>query len=371
MAHVLFKPAVVAASSRIIGLDIARSLAVICVVGSHTIYLLGAHPIMALLKGYCGFYGVEIFFVLSGYLIGRILLLDFDTKGKGLATIRSFWKRRWYRTLPNYYLALAVYTLMLLIVQHRFVFADWHFLAFFGFGQNLINRHPGFFAVAWSLSVEEWFYLMLPLWLRYSTMLFRRGKNSVVYAALSWILLVTLLRAVVCYHGVALWDDDVRKIVPLRLDSLMFGVVIGYCSLYYKEWLQRSRSLLCGIGIVLFACSSLLFYSNFLRTGSSPSFVALLFIFPLTSIAFALMLPLAASYTPASPSLLLRAIMHLSIISYSLYLFHDVVISLLDTVGFSDTRLQCILVWLIAILLSSVVYRYYEKPITALRDKAC
>ena len=111
--------------------------------------------------------GVSVFFVLSGFLIGQILIRRIVGYGGGFAQLRQFWVRRWFRTLPNYFL--------MLIVVMTFGWYYWNYelneaLPFAVFLQNFAWPHPQMFPEAWSLSVEEWFYILFPL---FSFLLFK------------------------------------------------------------------------------------------------------------------------------------------------------------------------------------------------------
>src|ERR1700685_4034092 len=131
---------------RKIGLDYLRAAAILCVVTAHT-----AEPNA---RGALGFIGVEIFFVLSGYLIGGILLASCSRHGNMASwpILRDFWMRRWLRTVPNYFLFIPVY-----IAAEHF---RWKrpLLMYATFTQNLTWPISRFFGVSWSLTVEEWFY---------------------------------------------------------------------------------------------------------------------------------------------------------------------------------------------------------------------
>src|ERR1700722_19361709 len=91
-----------ATSRRIIGLDIARSIAILAVLLAH--FTQKFHHIKAvyLVANFAGVLGVQLFFVLSGFLIGGILLRQLQRDGFTYRDVVHFWKRRWYRTLPNY-----------------------------------------------------------------------------------------------------------------------------------------------------------------------------------------------------------------------------------------------------------------------------
>ncbi len=106
--------------------------------------------------------GVDLFFVLSGFLIGGILIRTFLNTDFTVANVGQFWIRRWFRTLPNYWLLFTV-DIVLYQVMKLNDFQPVHLLGYV-FLQNLWYPNVlGFFPEGWSLAVEEWFYLTLPI----------------------------------------------------------------------------------------------------------------------------------------------------------------------------------------------------------------
>lgn len=93
---------------RIFGLDAVRTFAILLVLMSHSRFL-NHHFIELYRIGNLGYLGVELFFVLSGFLIGQILITSFE-KDSSLKSLFDFWLKRWIRTLPNYYLFLIILT---------------------------------------------------------------------------------------------------------------------------------------------------------------------------------------------------------------------------------------------------------------------
>src|ERR1700676_4641130 len=144
---------------RIFGLDLLRSLAIILVLITHTLPILDRNYAYYKLPVYTGFIGVELFFILSGFLIGTILLKIHNRDGEfKFRGVKYFWIRRWFRTLPNYYLMYVVYAVLFFWVNHILVFSHIKYLSYLVFLQNTFSFHPhDFFLVAWSLSIEEWF----------------------------------------------------------------------------------------------------------------------------------------------------------------------------------------------------------------------
>ena len=133
------------------GLDFIRASAIALVIVAH--YATAA-PV-------CGVLGVEVFFVLSGYLIGGILYRMIQSQDPlDFRDVIQFWVRRWMRTLPNYYFFLLVFVVIAVATGQQ---VDWSSLWRYPFFlQNLTEPPAVFYGISWSLAVEEWFYLFFP-----------------------------------------------------------------------------------------------------------------------------------------------------------------------------------------------------------------
>lgn len=165
-------------------LDLCRSLAIIMVILSHgRVFLLPALPSSQYLK-FGGFLGVELFFVLSGFLIGRIIFDKIEKSDTAFGWIPSFWFRRWMRTYPSYILFLI---LNLLLIDNIRPDAQPNLLAFSTFTQSLTIPHPSFFGEAWSLAVEEVFYFSFPIVISVFY-LQQQTKETVLYYPLRLLL---------------------------------------------------------------------------------------------------------------------------------------------------------------------------------------
>src|SRR6185503_5952862 len=103
---------------RIFGLDLLRSIAIILVLVTHTVSFLDPQNHYYEIPVYTGYLGVEFFFVLSGFLIGTILLkIHYQDTIINFKSIKLFWIRRWFRTLPNYYLMFLLYAALAYFVH--------------------------------------------------------------------------------------------------------------------------------------------------------------------------------------------------------------------------------------------------------------
>ena len=181
---------------------------------------------------------MAIFFVLSGFLIGGILIKIINTQGINFKIILNFWKRRWFRTLPNYLLILTALLLIGIFYTEDFVIADKY--KYVIFTQNLFTEHPRFFGEAWSLSIEEWFYLLLPIFLYLGARLLKLSVNkSLLVTAAGIIICVTLFRyyryTQISIDSRYIWDKMFRRQVLTQLDSLMFGVIGAYIFYFFKS----------------------------------------------------------------------------------------------------------------------------------------
>ncbi|MEM1002632.1 MAG: acyltransferase family protein, partial [Bacteroidota bacterium] len=118
-------------NTRIFGLDILRALAISLVVLSHLFWITSKSTgVISEIMSLAGVIGVEIFFVLSGFLIGRIMYGFFVKQAFSFKDVINFWKRRWFRTLPNYYLILIVNVSITLFIGIELPSSLWRYFFF-------------------------------------------------------------------------------------------------------------------------------------------------------------------------------------------------------------------------------------------------
>jgi peptidoglycan/LPS O-acetylase OafA/YrhL len=224
-------------SERVLGLDLLRACAVLMVLASHWTCHFGDWFALAVPASadVVGDIGVELFFALSGFLIGRILI--------GLCAQRPDWRdfavfmlRRAMRTLPLYYLWLALLLILAPPAQDMAHTA----LRFLTLSQNLLAPWPQdyYFAVSWSLAIEEWFYLLFGLALIGMS---RRigGVKALGWCLSLWLLLPLTLRLATGERG---------GMVFHRIDEIAYGVVMAWLWLE-GAWLFRHPWKLLAAGV--------------------------------------------------------------------------------------------------------------------------
>jgi peptidoglycan/LPS O-acetylase OafA/YrhL len=210
------------------GLDLLRLVAVLLVIGRHITgaqdsAASGRHPLLATwARG--GWVGVDIFFVLSGFLVSGLLFAEFKTRGE-LSPIRFFVRRAW-KIYPSFYLLLAVTVAMYINYQQELRWS-W-LLSELLFVQSYV---PGLWMHTWSLAIEEHFYLLLPLVLM---LLVRRRPAAadpfrpILAIGLGIVALELVLRTVNWRIHPSFAYQTHLSPTHLRLDSLFVGVVLSY-----------------------------------------------------------------------------------------------------------------------------------------------
>lgn len=364
---------------RIFGLDMLRFCAILLVLISHGRHLL--HPIFEStdFMSIGGYWGVELFFVLSGFLIGGILIKNYEKEERfNMDSVLYFWKRRWFRTLPNYYLILLVNILVAIFIG-RFDFSDWRYYSFLIFFQNFISEHPSFFGEAWSLAVEEWFYISFPIILLICTFLFPswfKKQNKILLCILLVFFFCLLMKIAIVINYNPHWDDGIRKIVPLRLDSILIGVLFSWFKFYYPCYFDKHKRIMLLLSFLLIISSAFYYYVDINNKGLEVvSFFGKTFYFNLTSISFGFLLPFFSADRKKKPKGFFRKwTTIISLVSYSMYLIHFSFI--LRLMGFfakyNTTIISSLLLYgfyfCCTLFLSVLLYKYFEKPMTQLRE---
>lgn len=308
--------------SRNVGLDVCRASAIVLVVCGHGVgYLEPLFPNVVETMKCGGFVGVELFFVLSGFLIAQILMRYVEGYSPGW--LKIFYLRRMFRTLPSYALFLGLNILLAFLAMRPAVPPDlWKYLIFV---QNVISPHPDFFPEAWSLAIEELFYIGFPLcFLGMSWTLGVNRKTAILVTALTVIVGSLFVRGIVAFDT-ASWDAEIRKISALRFDSLMVGVLLGWLHQTQSPLLSE-KALVRTLVAVLLLCT--VYVSVTPLETMNKSYFSKTLLFTLTSFGCAGLL--IACLDLQLPSGLKRVVTLIARSSYSAYLVNLPVMILIN-----------------------------------------
>jgi peptidoglycan/LPS O-acetylase OafA/YrhL len=244
-------------AKRMLSLDLLRLLAVVLVLGRHMEQPPQIFPawLQAILERWhlCGGQGVDLFFVLSGFLVSGLLFAEF--KQHGGISIKQFYLRRGWKIYPAFYFLLAFsYICHPLVygdkIRDRIFYSDLLFIQ---------SYQLAYWNHTWTLAVEEHFYILLPLLL---LLLVRRHPGEanpfralpyivgvVAVAVLATRIVNYAVRTDYSFHTHA-WNTH------LRIDALFFGALLGYAYHFHQEWfsssLRRWRYGLLALGVALF-----------------------------------------------------------------------------------------------------------------------
>jgi peptidoglycan/LPS O-acetylase OafA/YrhL len=285
---------------RIHGLDTLRASAIALVLMYHYGVVAGGSDFGAI--GRIGWAGVDLFFVLSGYLIGNQLLSQ-------PAPLATFFGRRLLRTLPNYTAVLAAYFLFPAVLGGSATAALWRFLTF---TQNFGLQYGQTFTHSWSLCIEEQFYLLLPL-----AILLLRGPRALWAAIVLAVAGAITFRALAWSDGRTPFSQELYYATFARFDELLPGVAIAMLKNFHRplyERILRHGNLLLAAGLALAIWLLMRF--------EDESFFITAFGFTLLAVAFSLLLLAALSSTSLLARVRVPGAESLALWSYAIYLAH-------------------------------------------------
>jgi peptidoglycan/LPS O-acetylase OafA/YrhL len=355
---------------RLGGLDTLRALAIVSVIIFHLQWRLpdALRPI-----GRFGWMGVDLFFVLSGYLIGSQLLKPVRD-GRSVSMLQ-FYRKRAFRILPVYLVVLALYVFWPAWREEPGMSPLWQFLTF---TENFFvdySRNQAFSHV-WSLCVEEHFYLLLPLIVLFMS---RKAGAWKTVAFLTFFVVLGLgIRSYVFFHILHPLDSDhfathyieaIYYPTYTRLDGLLAGVTLALVKLFrpawWAAWGRHANYILCG-GIALVACSVWIFADRFGAIGTVVGF-------PLLAVGFAMLVMSAADPRSWLARIRIPGAQTMAMLAYSLYLTHKEVAHLdalyLPRVMASPDWHAAALIAASCLAVAALLYVCIERPFLILRDR--
>jgi peptidoglycan/LPS O-acetylase OafA/YrhL len=231
-----------ARKQRLVGLDVLRLLAILLVLGRHMSLAPDTWPSMSRAfiatwqRG--GWVGVDLFFVLSGFLVSGLLFTEYKSRGR--LSVARFYMRRGWKIYPPFFVMIAV-TVMAALIQGRAI-QGLQLASELTFLQSYF---PGMWAHTWSLAVEEHFYLLLPMALLLTLRMNRKAEmplEPVFTIALCVAVAALALRFITWYLDPRFSLLENTFASHLRLDSLFFGVAISYAYHFHTDKFESLRS---------------------------------------------------------------------------------------------------------------------------------
>lgn len=356
------------AKNRVLQLDGLRALAVMVVVAFH--FLNNQYAAMditklstiekVLMKGtYFGWCGVDLFFVLSGFLIGTILLTNRESQ----RFFKTFYARRFLRIIPIYYVLLLVFLLCKYlpwynteaIIFHKEIPIGYYFF----FLQNFVMGARGHFGSeaitpTWSLAIEEQFYLIIPC-----VIYFLKPKY------LKYFIIFCLVMAPISRLLSVNWYQK-YTLLTSRIDSPVMGLLVAYL-MQQKGFVMFIKNNLTRVKIfsVSFLVAAGLLYVFFNTGIFNHTIIALNF-------AVILIISLFTTEGPYYKILTSKPLLRIGMLSYFIYLFHQLVNGMLHLVFLQQktpmldgltAKFITVTALIITWLLAELSYKYFEKPL--------
>ena len=361
---------------RLPGLDLLRAIAILWVMVYHA-WIIGFIPASVPLADY-GWVGVDLFFALSGYLIGGQLFAPLAA-GQPLQVGR-FYVRRLLRTVPAYLVVVALYFTVPAFSERPEVQPLWQFLTF---TENLFIQvdHWKAFSHVWSLCVEEQFYLIAPVLIWFAMRKPRTWKAVAIISAV--VLGGMVLRGYLWVHELAPIVDVTagpnsynRRFVELiyyptwtRLDDLVAGVVLAMIKAFRPAmWASvvRRANTLALFGATTATAAIWLMEFN-------PAFVPIVFGYPLLALGLACLVASAAAPQGILGRYRVPGAGPVAAMAYSLYLTHKQAYHLVQLAlgaQLDDSQLLApVILGSAAFAMGAFLYVGVERPFLRLRDR--
>jgi len=298
--------------------------------------------------------GVDLFFVLSGYLITGILLRLKDTgcDGKVGNCLRPFYVRRACRILPPFVAFLGIITLLFPVPWPRI----WYWYAFFDANFASATHHDVVRAMVplWSLAVEEQFYFVWP-WV----VLYARQK-TLKRIALGILVIAPVLRAICTPAFSSQWP--IYSLTPFRADTLASGALIALLAHENTAWIHRNhRRALWGTGAAAAVFIVLSALHSFRWSANTVLFNTLGYSLIVAIFGGTLVYLLGSQRGFLYSILSARPLRYLGLISYTFYLYHWGILILLQQRAHMSHFV--VLGFAVTGTLAAISWRFYETPI--------
>lgn len=349
------------------GLDTLRALAITLVFMTHYESFVSHEPTFGFASN-VGWVGVDLFFVLSGYLIANQIFSGIARDQR--LSPKLFYARRALRTLPAFWFVLALYFIFPAVMGGRTPPPLWRFLTF---TQNFGLQPGTAFSHAWSLCVEEQFYLLLPLAVL-------MGFWDVRARTRGWALLLSLLLVGVTARTV-LWFSyggdrggyypNIYYTTLCRFDEFLPGVAVAMLKSFHRPvWdrlMQHGQRLLAigsvATAVMLYVAYRFYYEYGFFMTAAGYSLIAM---------AFAVLVMAALSPGSWLHRVRIPGAYHIALWSYSIYLTHkaiSVIVAKQLAPLSPPPGVTPLIVAIACVAGGALLYRIVEAPFMAIRDR--
>ncbi|HEY0045962.1 MAG TPA: acyltransferase [Flavobacterium sp.] len=360
---------------KVFGLDLLRVLAIVLVLASHSLWIYsGYHSMLTRSIDFLGSMGVELFFVLSGFLVGGSMLRLFVRETYNIHSVYFFLSRRALRIMPVYFLILLINIAVAYIIGYSATGA-WRY---FFFLQNFASPMLPFFPESWSMPIKELPYFAIPIMLLLVSLLFKHLKRNYIFLIFTLFLIAIPLVLKIKFHfsnpeiSLADWNISLRSVVIYRVDSVMIGVLFAWIRHNYQQkWIDlRFKAAMCGAVLWMLICIAV--GSAKVNLENTP-FLWNVLLLPVISIATSLFLPMLSDWQ-SGPKFLELPVRFLGDLSYLIYLIHYSLVLFLmkyflevDGLGLWQLNLFAIGYLAITISISWFLHQTFEKPMLRLR----
>lgn len=336
-------------------LDGIRAIAVLLVMAGH----------LGLV--YAGGLGVDIFFVLSGYLITAILISEFSVNGR--ISLKKFYARRALRILPAVILLLAVLNVFVAITQpsEQATTLRWNSLGALFYSANwlrVFGRDLGIVGHLWSLSIEEQFYFLWPITLAF--LLTRKLNVNRTLLVVAFAVVLVNLDRIYLYHGIESFTR-IYNGLDTRADALLVGCALGIAHCRFL-----SRHVLAVLGLLGAAFVAHVLFRGYpvpanLQVPLGLTIGGTLFAL---GVAFTLAAILANSESVFAKFLRLPPLVWTGRLSYGLYLWHFPVFTFVNGWFSTVQPLQLMALQVTGTFLCAALsYYFLERPCLNLKKK--
>ncbi|SKA32389.1 Peptidoglycan/LPS O-acetylase OafA/YrhL, contains acyltransferase and SGNH-hydrolase domains [Enhydrobacter aerosaccus] len=346
-------------NKRVAWLDTLRGGAVVAVIAYHLVQSSALNGSWLSRVTYYGQYGVDLFFVLSGWLVGTLFWRELWSTGD--VALGRFWLRRALRTIPPYFGILAVSWAAVAVARHEPF--DFSYLVFL---QNYQDRIP-FFLVSWSLCIEEHFYLVIPI---LAAAIARYGTRWLLPLALIGLALLSPVARALEFDSVPRNEFGYAVTAThLHLDGIAFGFAASFASFRWPSIFAKAIGSK-GLWIAVLAAVAAAVTVEAIA-GERVHYVLFPTVLATVFCLLAVMRPRSVESAWPDRQRLRALVRAVAISSYSAYLVHPLAIHLTKTIvgqlGGAD-----LLYWVLGLaLIVGATYGYYslaESTAIRLRD---